>query len=71
MAADLGQSRRAPGSEFAPLPAPAPAGSTHDGADGQMVSKALVNEVLQSVRESLKTSTETHGTLDSDDVTML
>jgi hypothetical protein len=42
----------------------------HDGAAGEMVSKALVKEALQSVRESLKTSTEAHGTLDSDDVTM-
>jgi hypothetical protein len=42
----------------------------HDGAAGEMVSKALVKEALQSVRESLKTSTYAHGMLDSDEVTM-
>jgi len=62
--------RKRRGSCVNPLTTPLPAGSIHDGAAGQIESKALVKEALQSVRESLKTSTEAHGTLDSDDVTM-
>lgn len=58
------------GSCVNPSTTPLPAGSTHDGAAGQMESKALVKEALQSVRESLKTSTEALGMLDSDEVTM-
>lgn len=44
------------------------AGSVHNGACVQMVSKALV--ALQSVRECLETSTDAHSTFDSGDMTM-
>jgi hypothetical protein len=62
--------RKRPGSCVNPSTTPLPAGSIHDGAARQIESKALVKEALQSVRESLNTSTEAHGTLDSDEVTM-